>query len=151
MIRSVRIALLASFLAAPTYAGQEAPAIEPIAKHKVAVYIDFKGEDEVGRGLVYSLREEIRKSAGYQLADTRDDAGVSVSILSIAIGEGETYQSAIGVTMAALPGSHNRFLGSEIRIVGEKMTDTIAHSIAITIDQLVTSLRRRFVENQEAR
>jgi hypothetical protein len=68
-------------------------------REKLPVFVDYLGDDSVGSNVVFQFKEAIRRSASYQLVMRREDAGITVSIVTIEVdGSARSAASVVATT-----------------------------------------------------
>jgi hypothetical protein len=125
------------------------------AQSKRAVFVAHSGDDVVGRGLAYAVREELRRSAAYEAA-AEDQAVYQIRIISIddAVGsQPEGISSAISVVYTMtnyvkyVPKDPQTwypiFLTAKVLSLGRNRIDAQAKSVVATLDQEVEDFLAR--------
>lgn len=121
---------------------------------KVAVSVSHSGEDAVGRQFAHAVREAIRGSNGYRLAND-DESGLQVNIVSIdperASASGNYWTAAsVTYTMANfIPFQKGNpqtwypiYLTSQVMTIGSQRVDEQARSVMATLDEVLEQYRR---------
>ncbi|MGH7545897.1 MAG: hypothetical protein ACREKI_06915 [Gemmatimonadota bacterium] len=112
---------------------------------RLSIYVTHEGRDAVGRALAYSLREEIRKSAGYELVASPERAAVAVHLASVdatPVGGGATA-SALSVTYTRWGGpsdSEPLYVASEVLLVTGAELEWVARSILAALEDRTSGL-----------
>src|SRR5262249_8005648 len=112
---------------------------------KTIVAVVHEGEDSVGRGVAFALKEAIRASQGYVLVD---DSGVNprlvARIVSVEIDvAGKGNSSAVGTAILYDSGkmpARGIFLNSVTQYCGRERIEWCAKSILVAIDRLADRL-----------
>jgi hypothetical protein len=113
----------------------------------ISIILESTGEDRVGKDLVYAVREEIRKSAGYKLVDSSADAALMIMLVSLDVEDQESQKgvrTAAAIVVTGAPATANRYLDSYVVVVGRDRTATIARSILASIDGTLARLRKQY-------
>jgi hypothetical protein len=128
--RSIPVALLLLF-AGLAQAQQE----------KYSVYVNHNGDDAVGRSVVFALREAIRRSAAYEVADANGDADLHIEIVSIEDMEGHSAISAVGLVLVAPCADEYLFLHN-VYSAGMKRADDLGKQILVDFDSMFVQGKR---------
>ena len=123
------------------------------AKDRIGVTVTLYGDDQVGQSFAYALKEEVRKSSQFRLADAKD-ALLSIELTSLdesTSDQGKGHSSAIAYafTMYNLlpykkgdPQSWYRiYVGSGLLLCGSRSVDDLAKSVMARFDQAIEDYR----------
>lgn len=116
---------------------------------RLSVYVAQSGEDAVGQALAYAVREELRRSAGFN-ATTAREALVTINIASLDLGSeriraGTWSAIAVSYTMYNL-GTFSEgnpqtlypiYLSGTVIVVGADATDRMAKSVVAMLDRTI--------------
>jgi hypothetical protein len=107
-----------------------------------SVHVSHSGEDTVGRRFALALKERIKKSALFRLAESRNDASFGVHIVSVDAAipplESEGNRSAIALTFVAVnPSAPDYFLTMGVRLLGSNRVDESADETLADLDKEV--------------
>lgn len=129
------------------------PALAQQPTAKLRVYVDHSGEDAVGQLLVYSLREDIRRSTQFEVS-TPKDALLTVVVVTLdmaAQGDQRGLSSAVAVTHTManwLPLNpkdpqtwYPIYLTTQLQTVGRNRVETMSKSILAKLDEEVEAFR----------
>lgn len=106
---------------------------------KLAVAVRHTGEDQVGARLAYRLRESIRGSRGFFLAD-EDHAVAIISLISI---DRECAAKGSGSSVAIIYLNHSaQYMMGSVVTVGRDMVDLTAEETLASLDQHSQAFRR---------
>ncbi len=117
---------------APARAQPQAP--------KLAIHVTHEGPDRIGRALAYTLREEVRKSAGYELVQAPEGAAVAVRLASVDAVPGGSAERASAVSVVHTrwggpSGPDQIFVASEILLVGGGELELAARSVLARVEE----------------
>jgi hypothetical protein len=109
---------------------------------KLPIYVQSQGGDSVGKGVAFSLRETIRRSASYELADDEAEAVLHIGIISV---EAETARSSVisfvGSAIVAPCGDRHLFLHRLLK-VGPGRADEAGRQILVDLDDAWTAAKQ---------
>lgn len=119
----------------------------------VPVFVSQSGKDAVGQALAYAVREELRRSEGYEVAVARD-ALFTIGIVSLDAAlrdDDEGHWSAVAVTytmtnlfpyVASNPQTwYQIYLTTTVLTVGRNRVDAVAKNIVADLDSEVQGYR----------
>lgn len=120
---------------------------------RVAIWVQAKTSDEVGKTFVYQLREQIAHSALYSLAESRERAVLELSVLSqsqTGVDENNS-ESAFSVALILITTEkHSEFLDQfVITKVGVKTTPETVRRLMTGIDTDVQDLKAAASKNMD--
>ena len=111
------------------------------------IYIESSGTDALGQQLVFALKEAVRRSSGYHLADSPKDS-INVELITLDPGEGTANRNdltsvsllvTIDVGLACQASSvviyHSAY------IAGAKKINSVAATILAELDKRIGELR----------
>jgi hypothetical protein len=109
---------------------------------KLPIYVQSQGTDVVGKGVAFSLREAIRRSASYELADDEAETVLHVGVISV---EAETGRSSVisfvGSATVAPCGDRHLFLHRLLK-VGLGRADEAGKQILVDLDDAWAAAKR---------
>ena len=114
--------------------------------NRIRIWVSLSGDDTIGQGIAYAVREELRRSSIYEVA-TSETGMFQVRIISIDAGDNEGNMSAIAVSYTMfnyLPLDEGDpqtwypiYLTTEVLLVGRNRIEQQAKSIVATLDQSI--------------
>jgi hypothetical protein len=120
---------------------------------KVSVYVAQSGDDAVGQSFTYAVREEIRRSAAYEIG-TEDRAVFTIDLVSVDLAYGDSpkgYGSAVAVSYSmrnSLPYQAGNpqtwlplFLSLSVLTVGRDAISNQARYVVAGLDKQVEGYR----------
>ncbi|MBB5409654.1 hypothetical protein HDG34_003596 [Paraburkholderia sp. HC6.4b] len=114
---------------------------------RVTVYVEDGAEDTQGHRLVYAVKEQVRRSAGMQLAEVEKDSTFQLHLSSIDPDNTNiraAYSVVFTLVNMSAPGSFPLYLDSTNGICGAQVIDQCADSIVARLDRTVSNLRAAF-------
>lgn len=114
----------------PPAAAQPAPAA------RLGVFVEHSGSDRAGRAFVSSLRGGLRSSPRFRLAESEDDAGLILVVVSVTPPAPANLASAVSIAYVA-NNDWRSLLGSAARFVGRDSAQAMGLA---TIEELAAIL-----------
>lgn len=112
--------------------------ILPANAQNIPVYVNAKGDDAVGNRLVYVLKEQFRRSAGFSLASREQDGVLLVHIVTINPDERVAQQSHTIYSYAiSFPAGGNRswYITSFVGACGTSRVSQCANDMIVATDK----------------
>jgi len=150
-------------LALALAAGAPADAQQPsAATQRTTIAVSFNGDDAVGKQLAYAVREELSRSARYQLAEPTKTAAYGINLVSLDPDgkDGNRTVVAISITatnlyglMGFLPDTFPKtsymvvspfLLDQSVLIVGSKRVAQTANEIVADMDTKIREELEKF-------
>jgi hypothetical protein len=111
-----------------------------------SIYVVHHGKDAVGMSFAFKLKEQIRTSASFRLANTADKAAIKVMLASLDPSPSDDgLASAISVTFIS---TEDRYLGSQVVVCGRKSVDEMASQVIAAVDSFLAPLLEDFYKKQ---
>lgn len=127
-----------------------------LAQTKIYVDGTSKEQDQVGRQLIFELREALRRSSGLSLADRSNDARIHVRFVTLD-PDANTSSSGIHTVYSMVITFRtfhefpvNAYLTSIVGTCGKNRTESCAKSLLTDIDEQVTSIRSAILELRDS-
>jgi hypothetical protein len=139
-VMKLHVALLciATVVSAPVSRASSQASRQP-APAKTAIFLDCPAQDVVGRSLCFRVREEFRKSSGFELAADVEKAFVRARIHTVDKDSPATgTASAVAVILTLAKGEG--FLHDQVLYVGRNAVDAAAVGIVAGIDSYLDQL-----------
>jgi len=131
--------LISSFLLLPII-GTVTPDIVN-GQTRVKVVLEYDGNDLVGQSLYYVVKEELRKSSGFDLKDSPQGAFIRIRLhTSDSSTPPAGNPSAVAVIVTLLPS--DSYLHDQVIFVGRNRIREVATLIVAGIDQYLEELFR---------
>ena len=124
-----------------------APAVCLAQAKKIPIAVDHTGDDSVGKGVAFALKEAIRGSRGFYLVDNDLKAPrITVILVSVDdnIGSEKGFSSAIAVAIvydSIATAGRGIFLTLLVHDCGRDRIETCAKNILPAIDKEIENLR----------
>ncbi len=118
---------------------------------KRLIYIDHSGNDAAGKRLAFALKEAIRKSSSYALAETDDDSNgeFKVELVTLEVPaqhSGDISESAVSMMTHQQIGQVEMPVGHDLFFTAIEITDNQAQTALATLDgeivRAVTALKK---------
>jgi hypothetical protein len=135
--------LLVAFCVAPS---ERAGAQSARGSSVVAVYLQNSSEDAVGRSLAYEIREALRRSTGFVLVDTEEDARLVLRLVTLDPDREQspgllTVFSAVYTARTYHEQPIEMYLTSSVGTCGRDRLSTCAQRRVAELDEWATQLR----------
>jgi hypothetical protein len=117
---------------------------------RVEVVLEYGGKDLVGQSLYYLVKEELRKSAAFDLRDSPQGAFIRIRLhTSDSSTPPDGKASAVAVIVTLLPG--DSYLHDQVIFMGRDRVREVATLIVAGIDQYLEELFRDAKKSMEKR
>jgi hypothetical protein len=103
---------------------------------RIGVLVEHTGTDTAGRAFVGSLRTSLRASSRFRLAESEDEAGLILVVVSVTPAPPANLASAISIAYVA-NNDWRSLLGSAARFVGRDQAQSMGRA---TVDELAAVL-----------
>lgn len=103
---------------------------------RIGVLVEHTGTDTAGRAFVSSLRGSLRTSSRFRLAESEDEAGLIVVVVSVTPAAPANLASAVSIAYVA-NNDWRSLLGSAARFVGRDQARSMGRA---TVDELAAIL-----------
>ncbi len=141
--------LVLAFLAAVQVAapGAQAPALDvapmkariiPPMVEKTRVYVEHTGSDAAGRAFVAGLKDGLRASKRFALADSDDSAAIVMVIVSVSPAPTTRVASAVSLAYV-VNNEHRSLLASAARFVGRDRAQAMGRDTVNELTAIVTA------------
>ena len=119
-------------------------AADQVREAPVTVFLDHSGSDEVGKGLSYAVREQLRGSRGFPLTSEKAQAAVLLHLISVesACSSRSGARSAVSFVVV-VNNSASTFLTARVVELGSAEVADEAKYIVAKIDSEIAAWRSR--------
>jgi hypothetical protein len=132
-ILGIALVLLMVFSAGHSAGGSEqphAPVVSGPASEapRTSIFVDHAGSDVAGRAFVKGIRDSIRTSAQFRLAETEEEANLMLVVVSVSPVSPPRAASAISLAYVA-NNEWRTLLGSAARFVGRDRAEAMGRAV----------------------
>lgn len=125
---------------------------QPPQQQKIPISISYDGNDAVGTRFVFAIKENIRRSATYELVDS----GRSIKLQMVSVDVNSADQGITSAIATAITAHYmgddgkwgDAYVNTMIDVVGKERVEDMAHNFLATIDNYLTTLRTSSEVNQ---
>lgn len=113
------------------------------SEDKVPVFIDGQSKDDLGRKLIYNVKQEIGKSKTLMLRKDKDTPSIWVSIVTLDphINGTKDLSSLYGVAWIADIGTKESIINHAIGICGKNVIKDVAERIVVDTDGYIKTFK----------
>ena len=139
------LALIVAVQAVPRFA--QAPAFDAFATRariippiveKTRVFVEHTGSDVAGRAFVTGLKDGIRTSKRFALADSDDSASIVMVIVSVSPAPTTRVASAVSLAYV-INNEHRSLLASAARFVGRDRAEAMGRDTVNELNAILTA------------
>jgi hypothetical protein len=118
------------------------PSVRSQAPSRLSVYVLGQSDDMIGTTYTYSIREALRRSNGYALADTQQDAKLVLHVVTLDPEcNGKNLQTVAAVSLTANTGPWGTLINQWVLQVPRRQSDSMAQDLVAQLDQTIQTIR----------